>query len=99
MLFESSDVPTLSVTITAASTEDIELLADALDSRGYGFEPLASGQMLCRCCSEGTVEKARARLSGSQVCLIAAPIEDARATLDEWREPAVRDWQNLHVAA
>ena len=98
VLFEPSRLTTLSVTVTTALADDMDALADAFDARGFGFEPLASGQVLCRCCSEGSVQKARARLGGEQDCLIAAPIDEARELLEAWRDPATRDWRDLHLA-
>jgi hypothetical protein len=98
LLFEPSSLTTLSVTVTAASADDMDALADALSARGYGFEGLANGQILCRCCSEGSVEQTRTRLSGEQDCLIAAPLDEAREVLDGWRDPGTRDWRDLHIA-
>jgi hypothetical protein len=59
---------------------------------------LANGEMLCRCCSEGSLEQTNTPLSGQQDCLIAAPLSDARDVLDAWRHPVTRDWQDLHIA-
>lgn len=98
VLFEPSDLPTLAVTVTAATPHDMDALADALESRGFGFEPLANCEVICRCCSEGSLEQTIRPLSGSQACLIAAPIDDARGLLDAWRSPATRDWRDLHLA-
>lgn len=98
VLFEPSDLPTLAVTVTAASPQDMDSLSDALDSRGFGFEPLATGELLCTCCSEGSLEQTTTPLSGRQDCLIAAPLDDAHDVLDAWRRPSTRDWHNLHIA-
>jgi hypothetical protein len=98
VLFETSDLPTLAVTVTAASSDDMDALAVALDARGFGFEPLANGELLCRCCSEGSLEQTITPLSGRQDCLIAAPLDDARDVLDAWRHPVTRGWRDLHIA-
>lgn len=94
-LFEASDLPTLSVTVTAAEPADLDALGDLLDAQGLGFEPLGNGQVLCQCCSEGSVEHSR---GGEQRCLIAAPPDQARQILDAWQAPTTRTWSNLHTA-
>ena len=96
--FEPSPLPTLSVTVTAAEPADIDALGDLFDAQGFGFEPLANGQMLCKCCSEGAVEQEAALLSGTQRCLVAAPPERAHEILDSWHRPTGRMWTDLHRA-
>jgi hypothetical protein len=98
MLFEASDLPTLTVTVTAAEPADLDALGDLLDARGFGFEPLANGNVLCACCSEGSVSHQAVELSGEQRCLIAAPPDQAREILHAWSTPATRTWTNLHAA-
>jgi hypothetical protein len=98
MLFEPSHLPTLSVTVTAADPADIEALGDLLDSHGFGFEPLGNGHVLCRCCSEGSVDMQPVELSGEQRCLIAAPPERAREILRTWQTGSTRSWRDLHEA-
>jgi hypothetical protein len=98
LLFEPSDLPTLSVTVTAAEASDLDALGDLLHSHDLGFEPLRHGVVLCRCCSEGSVEQERVALSGEQRCLIAAPPEQAREILDSWQSSPGRAWQDLHPA-
>ncbi len=93
-LFEPSDLPTLSVTVTVPEPADLDALGDLLDSAGFGFEPLRNGQVLCRCCSQGSVTHRADPLGGEQRCLIAAPLEQARAILDRWPHP----WTDLHLA-
>jgi len=99
MVFEPSAMPTLAVTVTAAQPADLDALADALSDSGFGFEPLANGQRLCRCCSEGRVDQQHLVLSGEQRCLIAAPADEARTILDNWRAQGTREWRDLHPAA
>ncbi len=94
-LSEPSDLPTLSVTVTAAAPADVDALAELLDDQGFGFEPLRNGQVLCRCCSEGRVTQQAVELTGEQACLIAAPPEQGRRILDTWRT-ATRTWAGLH---
>jgi hypothetical protein len=96
--FEESDLRTLSVTVTAAEPADLEALGQAFDAGGFGFEPLRSGQILCACCSEGTVTPPVISLSGEQHCLIAAPPERAREILAAWQTPTTRAWRDLHAA-
>jgi hypothetical protein len=97
-LFEPSQIPTLTVTVTVADPADLQALNDLFDADGFGFEPLASGQMLCRCCSEGSVVTERAVLGGSQRCLVAAPPDAARQVLNAWQARGTRTWADLHEA-
>ena len=98
VLFEPSDLPTLAVTVTAEQPADLEALADLLDAHGYGFEPLHNGVVLCKCCSEGSVNHDRQALHGEHRCLIAAPMGQARGVLDAWQSPS-RRWTDLHPAS
>jgi hypothetical protein len=98
-LFEPSDLPTLSVTVTAAEPADLDALGNLLDAHGFGFEPLRNGQVLCRCCSEGSVNQQAITLSGEQRCLIAAIPERACEILDAWQSPTTRTWTDLHLAS
>jgi hypothetical protein len=95
-LFEASDLPTLSVTVTAAEPADLEALGDLLDAQGLGFEPLGNSQVLCGCCGEGSIEQSRVSLTGEQRGLIAAPPDQARQILDAWQASTTRTWTNLH---
>ncbi|GAA2623166.1 hypothetical protein GCM10010399_63010 [Dactylosporangium fulvum] len=98
MLFEASDRPTLTVTVTAAEPADLDALAELLDADGFGFEPLRNGVVLCKCCSEGTVDQRAVELSGEQRCLVAAPLDRVREVLDRWQNSATRTWTDLHPA-
>jgi hypothetical protein len=97
-LFEPSNLPTLSVTVTAAEPADLDALADMFDAHGFGFEPLRNGHILCKCCSEGSVTQQAVKLSGEQRCLIAAEPDQARRILDMWQSPTTRTWTHLHPA-
>jgi hypothetical protein len=63
------------VTVAAAGL-DLDALGDLLRPRSR-VRPLRSGVVLCKCCSEGSVEQEQVTLSGEQRCLIAAPPERA----------------------
>jgi hypothetical protein len=99
LLFEPSDLPTLAVTVTVADPADLDALADLFGASSFGFEPVGNGQVLCRCCSEGSIEQDQPELSVVQQCLVAAPLDRAREVLDTWHIPAARSWTNLHLAA
>jgi hypothetical protein len=64
-LFEPSQIPTLTAMVTVTDPADLQALNDLFDADGFGFEPLASSQVLCRCCSEGSVTQQRAVLSAA----------------------------------
>jgi hypothetical protein len=97
-LFERSEIPTLTVTVTVTDPADLQTLNDLFDADGLGFEPLASGQVLCACCGEGSVVAQRATLSGMQRCLIAAPPDAAERVLNGWQAPDIGAWTDLHEA-
>jgi hypothetical protein len=99
-LFEPSELVTLSVLVTAAQPDDLETLAEAFQQQGYGMEILQSRVDLCTCCSRGSHRRERGSFSGDQQLFLAAPQPDARALLDNWvrEHPAVRSWDNLHLA-
>ncbi|MFF9677349.1 hypothetical protein ACF1GS_37630 [Streptomyces eurythermus] len=44
----------------------MEQLTDLFSGHGYGAEPAGGFQLLCACCSEGTVERERAVHAGTQ---------------------------------
>jgi hypothetical protein len=97
MLFEPSDLPTLTATVTAEPA-GFEALADLFDANGFGFEPLRSGYVLCQCCSEGSVTHEPQSVGGEQRCLIAAPLDTARDLLDAWQRSITGTWTDLHFA-
>lgn len=97
MLFEPSELPTLAV-IVAADPAGIDALADMLDADGFGFEPLQSGYLLCKCCSEGSATQSSLTVGGEQRCLIAAPPDRARDLLNAWADSNTRTWTDLHIA-
>ncbi|GHJ44237.1 hypothetical protein Cs7R123_15790 [Catellatospora sp. TT07R-123] len=99
VLFEPSALPTLAVTVTVATPADLHALGQALDARGYGFEPVANGEILCKCCSEGTLTQRREELTGRQQCLVAAPAQQACEILGAWSAQPGRAWTDLHAAS
>ncbi|MFC6022560.1 hypothetical protein ACFP2T_41190 [Plantactinospora solaniradicis] len=100
MLFTASDLATLSVTVTAATADDVEALLEAFPRHDFGAEVLTSGEVLCKCCSEGSLTQERSVEAGEQVVLLAAPEDRATELLDEWRSarPDGRHWTGLHLA-
>jgi hypothetical protein len=99
MLFAPSGTPTLSVLITAAGAADTEALAELFAERDFGSEVMSSRSVLCKCCSEGTVNQQRAVEAGSRQVLLGAPEDAAHELLDAWQAagPDARSWSNLHV--
>ncbi|MEU6671518.1 tetratricopeptide repeat protein [Streptomyces sp. NPDC046727] len=97
LLFESSDLPTLAVTVHAGEAADVDDLVDLVSGHDYGAEPASSFELLCACCSEGTHERERQVHAGTQRVFLAAPEEEARRLLDEWagRAPEGRGWDGL----
>jgi tetratricopeptide (TPR) repeat protein len=100
LLFEASDLPTLTVTVNAAEAADVEALIDVFVARDYGAEPHSSFELLCACCSEGTLERERNTHGGVQRVSLAASEEEARRLLDLWaaQAPSGRAWSDLAPA-
>jgi tetratricopeptide (TPR) repeat protein len=98
MLFTPSELATLSVTITASTSDDVEALLDAFGADDLGAEVLSSGQLFCKCCSEDAQAVERTVEAGRQTVLIAAPEHRATELLDRWRSdrPGERGWERLH---
>lgn len=98
--FASSDLATLSVTITASTTADVEALLEVFVAQDLGAEVLSSTQVLCQCCSEGSRTAERSVQAGRQHVLVAAPEHRATELLDRWRtaRPEDRAWNGLHQA-
>jgi hypothetical protein len=100
-LFAPSELGTLTVQIATTAADDVQALLADFDGHGFGAEPLASGNMLCSCCSERTQPAARGGMAGgSQRLLLAAPPGQAEEILERWRaaSPTTRYWEGLHPA-
>jgi len=101
MLFAASDLATLSVTVTASTSDDVEALLDVIAEQELGAEVLSSRELLCKCCSEGSRTVDRTVVAGSQTVFIATAENRAAELLDRWRSgrPGDRDWHGLHRVA
>ncbi|MFJ7147954.1 tetratricopeptide repeat protein [Streptomyces sp. NPDC100445] len=100
LLLEPSGLPTLTVTVHAAEATDVEALVELFGRREYGAEPASGFELLCSCCSAGTVERGRDSHAGTQRVSLAAPPREARRLLEEWaglRAPG-RSWKDLAPA-
>jgi len=99
LLWRRSELPTATVTVTAAEPGDVDALVERFDNAQLGAEPASSFQMLCKCCSEGVVEQTREVHGGTQVIWLGAPTALARTLLDEWaaEAPRVRGWHELEL--
>jgi len=100
LLFTASDLATLSVTVTASTSDDVEALLEVFEEQELGAEVLSSRELLCKCCSEGSRMGDRTVVAGSQTVLIAAAEDRAAELLDRWwsGRPGDRDWHGLHGA-
>jgi hypothetical protein len=100
LLFAPSDLVTLSVTVVASTGDDLHALMTTFQDRGLGAESLASGEMLCKCCSEGSRTVRRTVEAGQQTVLLAAQQPSAVELLERWRadRPDTRRWEGLHAA-
>jgi hypothetical protein len=99
MLFEASPLPTLEVTVGAGEVADLDALLALFAEHGFGAEPASSVDMLCSCCSEGTLEKEGhgTMHAGAQRVSLAAPEEEARRLLERWAGESTigRSWSGL----
>ncbi|MFF3915728.1 hypothetical protein ACFYZB_19930 [Streptomyces sp. NPDC001852] len=82
--FEASDLPTFTVMVNAGGAADVEALVELFLAEDYGAEPASSFELLCACCSEGTLERRRTTHGGAQQVSLAAPEEEARRLLEQW---------------
>ncbi len=101
VLLETSELPTLHVTVDASSAEDVDALVEAFAAQDFGAEPASGFHNLCACCSEGTVdydEKATPTHAGTQQIWLAAPEPAARELLDAWAGEGRRSWGGLKPA-
>ncbi|GAA1945907.1 tetratricopeptide repeat protein [Kitasatospora viridis] len=99
LLFEPSDLPTHTATVTAPAPDDLAALIDLFAERGFGAEPAGSVNLLCKCCSEGSHEQQRDVQAGTQQVLLAAPVDGAGPLLDAWAAGGPgRAWRDLHRA-
>jgi hypothetical protein len=100
MPFTPSDLATLAVTVTGSTAGDVEALLGVFQEVNLGAELLSSGELLCRCCSEGSRTLGRAVEGGRQTVFIAASEARAAELLDRWpfRRHEHRDWEGLHRA-
>ncbi|MFH9083433.1 tetratricopeptide repeat protein [Streptomyces sp. NPDC017673] len=97
LLFQASDLPTLTATVNASEVADVDALIELFDRHGYGAEPASGFEVLCACCSEGTHEQKRKVHAGAQQVSFAAPEEEARRLLGQWaaQTPIGRSWSGL----
>ncbi|WP_199549906.1 tetratricopeptide repeat protein [Streptomyces sp. N35] len=103
LLFEASELPTLHVTVHAPAAEDVDALVEAFFGQDFGAEPASGFQVLCGCCSTGSVDytaKGTSAHAGTQKVWLAAPEEEARKLLDAWAAQAgERAWSELEFVS
>ncbi|MFE4826257.1 tetratricopeptide repeat protein [Streptomyces sp. NPDC056672] len=96
--FETSDLPTHTVTVSAGAASDIDALETVFTQQGYGAEPASSFEFLCACCSEGSREQTRSVHAGSQQVSVAAPADEIPELLDTWAAAGPeRSWADLAI--
>jgi tetratricopeptide (TPR) repeat protein len=100
LLFEPSDVATLSASVVCRSPEDTEALVAAFIDEGLGADVLTDRYFICKCCSEGAVTQDDEAESGALRVVLGAPQADAERILRAWKQaaPGRREWANLHTA-
>ncbi|MFE9359128.1 tetratricopeptide repeat protein [Streptomyces olivaceoviridis] len=99
LLFQPSELTTLTATVNAGEAADLDALIELFDRHGYGAEPASGSEVLCACCSEGTHEQERKTHGGAQRVSFGAPEEEARRLLGQWaaQTPIGRRWSGLTV--
>lgn len=98
LLFETSDLPTHTVTVSAGVVSDFDALEAVFAERGYGVKPASSFQLICACRSEGSQEQARSVHAGAQQVSAAVPVDAVPGLLDIWAAAGPeRSWAGLAV--
>ncbi|MGW4595832.1 tetratricopeptide repeat protein [Streptomyces sp. NPDC004457] len=99
LLFQASELTTLTAMVNAGEVADLDALIELFDRHGYGAEPASGFETLCACCSEGSHEQERKTHAGAQRVSLAAPEEEARRLLGQWaaQTPGGRSWRGLTV--
>ncbi|MCZ4119141.1 tetratricopeptide repeat protein [Streptomyces sp. H39-S7] len=98
LLFEASDLPTHSVTVSTGAASDIDELTAVFERRSYGAEPASSFELICACCSEGSHEQTRSVHAGTQQVSVAAPPDEIPELLDLWATAGPgRSWTDLSL--
>lgn len=87
LVWRASEMPTWRVEISAPHEHDYEALADLFGLEGLGAEPAASMHVMCKCCSEGTIDYSDPDPTvGAQPVWLAAPRDDAERLLSAWQD-------------
>ncbi|MFI6266013.1 tol-pal system YbgF family protein [Micromonospora sp. NPDC051006] len=95
LLFRASDLPTSTVEVGAGTPEDVRALASLFDEHGYAAEPASGVQLICSCCSEGSVEQhPDHQIGGGQRVHLAAPVVKISELMAAWcaDAPERRSW-------
>ncbi|MER7889606.1 hypothetical protein ABTX15_07290 [Micromonospora sp. NPDC094482] len=95
LLFRASDLPTSTVEVGAGMPEDVRALAMLFDEHGYAAEPASGVQLVCSCCSEGSVEQhPDHQVGGGQRVHLAAPVGKIPELMAAWcaDAPERRSW-------
>ncbi|HEV2636745.1 MAG TPA: tetratricopeptide repeat protein [Actinocrinis sp.] len=86
LVWRASEMPTWQVQVTAPEDGDYQALMDLFSMQDFGAEPQSSMDVMCKCCSEGTVDYSGPHeTSGAQIMWLAAPREKAEQLLESWR--------------
>jgi hypothetical protein len=100
MLWQPSELPTLTVEVAAARPDDVSALIAIFEEWEYGAEPWSAFRMICGCCSETSITQVvDHQVAGRQRVSLAAPPQQAHELLNAWRagDPHRRDWSDLLV--
>ncbi|WP_412537790.1 hypothetical protein R8Z50_18185 [Longispora sp. K20-0274] len=99
LLWRTSDLPSWTVTVTAPEAADIDALVELFEARELCAEPATDHEVLCACCSEGTVTQERVFAAGTQLVWLAGPAGALGGLLDLWRLAGPgRGWAELRAA-
>jgi hypothetical protein len=99
LVWRASEMPTWRVDVFAPEDSDYQALMDVFSMQDFAVEAQSSMHMMCRCCSEGTVDYSGPReMSGAQSMWVAAPREAAESLLESWRsfDPELRTVGAIH---
>ena len=86
LVWRASEIPTWQVDVEAPEESDYQALMDIFSMQDFGAEPQSSMHVMCKCCSEGTVEYSGPHeAAGAQTMWIAAPRDSAEGLLGSWQ--------------
>ncbi|MCP2256413.1 hypothetical protein LX15_000096 [Streptoalloteichus tenebrarius] len=87
-VWQRSELPTWAVEVSAPDASDHEALHKLFASGKWGVEAGSAMNIICECCSHGSLAVRRTVPTGTRTMWLAAPADVARDLLARWRDEA-----------